>query len=185
MCTLMKIYPGLFTLINYQNIKTIGVISRICYKFDSTTLLMLYNTVVFPYLNYCWIVWGANYFERLERLFKLQKRMIRIITGLKNSDHSSQIFKNLNILKVTEINVLQTSLFIYKLYNRLLPENFPSFRYLNKDLHQHYTRSHNNFLLIRTNIKKFSIKFLGSVIWNKISEIYRFAISISSFKKLV
>ena len=56
--------------------KTIGVISRILYKFDSTTLLMPYNTMVLPYLNYCCIVWGANYFGRLE---KLQKRMICIL----------------------------------------------------------------------------------------------------------
>ena len=46
--------------------KTIGVISRIRYKFDSITLLMLYNTMVLPYLNYCCIVWGVNYVGRLE-----------------------------------------------------------------------------------------------------------------------
>ena len=113
--------------------------------------------------------------------------MICIITGLKKRDHTSQSFKNLNVLKVTEINVLQTSLFIYKPYNRLLPENFSSFLSLNNDLHQHHTRPHNNFHLIsvKTNIRKFSLKFRGSVIWSKIPELYRFAISISSFKKLV
>ena len=113
--------------------------------------------------------------------------MIRIITGLKKRDHTSQIFKNLNVLKITEINVLQTALFMCKLYNGLLPENFSSFLCLNNDLHQHYTRSHNNFHLIsvKTNIRKFNLKFWGSVIWNKIPEIYRFAISLSSFKKLV
>ena len=67
----MKIYPGLFTLIKYL---TIRVISRIRYKFDSTTPLVLYNTVVLPYLNYCCIVWGENYFGKLERLLKLQKK---------------------------------------------------------------------------------------------------------------
>ena len=85
------------------------------------------------------------------------------------------------------MNVLQTSVFMYKLYNRLLPENFSFFLCLNNDIHQHYIRSHNNFHLIsvKTNIRKFSLKFRGSAIWNKISEIYRFAISMSSFKKLV
>ena len=113
--------------------------------------------------------------------------MIRIITGLKKRDHTSQIFKNLNVLKVTEINVLQTSLFMHKLCNRFLDENFSSFLCLNNDLHQYYTRSHNNFHLIsvKTNIRKFSLKFQGSVIWNKIPEICRYAVSISSFKKLV
>ena len=36
--------------------KTIGVISRIRYKFDSSNLLMLHNTMVLPYRNYCCIV---------------------------------------------------------------------------------------------------------------------------------
>ena len=82
------------------------------------------------------------------------------------------------------MNVLQTSLFMYKLYNRL---DLRTFLRLNNDLHQHYTRSYNNFHLIsvKTKIRKFSLKFRGSVIWNKIPEIYRFPISISSFKKLV
>ena len=79
--------------------KTSGVISRIRYKFDSTTLLMLYNTMVLPYLNYCCIVWGANYFGRLECLLKLQKRMIRIITGFKKSDDTSQISRTLMYLR--------------------------------------------------------------------------------------
>ena len=51
--------------------KTIGVISRTWYKFDSTILLMLYNTMILPYLNYCCIVCGAHYFGRLEFLLKL------------------------------------------------------------------------------------------------------------------
>ena len=73
--------------------KTIRIISRIRYTFDSTTLLMLYNTMVLPYLNYCCIAWGANYFGRLERLLKLQKRMIRIMNGLKKRDYSSQFLE--------------------------------------------------------------------------------------------
>ena len=107
---------------------------------------MLHNTMVLPYLNYCCIVWGANYFGRLERLLKLQKGMIHIITGLKKRDHASQILKNLNVLKVSEINMFQTLLFMYKLYNRVLSENISSFLCLNNDLHQHYTRSHNNVI---------------------------------------
>ena len=111
--------------------------------------------------------------------------MIRIITGLKKID-LLKFLRTLMYFKVTLINVLQTSLFMYKLYNRLSPENFSSFLCLNNDLHQHYTRSHNNFHLIsvKTNIRKFSLKFQGFVIWNKIPEIYQFATFISSFKKL-
>ena len=141
--------------------------------------------MVLRYLNYCCIVWGANYFGRLEHLLKLQNRMIRIIIDLKKKI-TPTFFKSLNILNVTEINVLQTSLFMYKLYNRLLPQNFSSFLCLNNDLHQHYTRSHKNFHLVsvKTN-RKFSLKFRDTVIWNKIPEIYQFAISISSFKKLL
>ena len=67
--------------------------------------------MVLPYLNYCCIAWGANYFGR-GRLLRLQKRMIHIITGLKKRDHTSQIFKNLNVLKVTEINVTNFTFYV-------------------------------------------------------------------------
>ena len=82
-------------------------------------LYLCYTTQWYFHSLNCCIVWGANYFRRVERLLKLQKGIIRIIASLKKRDHASQVFKNLNVLKVTEIYVLQTALFMYKLCNRL------------------------------------------------------------------
>ena len=89
LCTLVKIYPGLFTLIKYLT-KYETLLES--FLESAISLIQLLNTMVLPYLNYCCIVWHVNYFGRLEFLIKLQK-MIRIIIGLKSKDHTSQFFE--------------------------------------------------------------------------------------------
>ena len=68
--------------------------------------------MIFPYLNYCNIVWASTYPSRLEKIVKLQK-VITIISACKYRDHTSNYFKELPILKFPDINFLQTALFMY------------------------------------------------------------------------
>ena len=120
--------------------------------------------MILPYINYCNIVWAANYPTNLEKLIILQKRIVRIITGSGRIDHNSLLFKSLNILKVPDIIILQTSLFMYKLSKNLVPMQFSSyFVDLSSDIHDHYTRSYQKYHTqsIKTNVRKFSIKIRG------------------------
>ena len=57
----------------------IGIMGRARYYLSSKHLLLLYNILILPYLNYCAAVWGSNYSTRLDKLVKLQKRAVRII----------------------------------------------------------------------------------------------------------
>ena len=74
-----------------------------------------------PYLSYCNIIWGGAAMTTLEKLFKLQKRAIRLITHSRYRAHTSLLFKQHHILKLWDIYKLQLSLFVYKHQNRLLP----------------------------------------------------------------
>ena len=56
--------------------KGIGVIIKGRKVFDQTTLLSLYNTMVYPYLSYCMHVWGSAYKYHLSTICKLQKRLL-------------------------------------------------------------------------------------------------------------
>ena len=67
---------------------------------------------------------GSKLSNYLEKLIILQKRIVRIITRIGRIDHTSLLFKSLNILKVPDINILQTSLFMYKLGRHLVPMQF-------------------------------------------------------------
>ena len=57
--------------------KTIGIMSKSRFYLSRKSLLSLYYTLVYPYLNYCNIVWTSNYPSNLNRLFLLQKRIVR------------------------------------------------------------------------------------------------------------
>ncbi len=49
-------------------------------------LLMLYNTLIFPHLNYGVITWGHCNADKVERILKLQKWILRIITNKQKTE---------------------------------------------------------------------------------------------------
>ena len=68
--------------------KGISIIYRASQKLNETALLMLYNTLILPYLSYCSEVWGRTYITNLNPLFDKQKKFIRIIGRLSRHDHT-------------------------------------------------------------------------------------------------
>ena len=59
-------------------------------------LRILYNSLIMPYLQYCVLSWGFM----SDRIFKLQKRAVRIITCSKYNAHTEPLLKTLNMLKL-------------------------------------------------------------------------------------
>ena len=57
-------------------------------KVDEKILLLLYNTLVLPHLNYCAEIWGNTYDSTLKELIILHKRVIRIIGNLNYREHT-------------------------------------------------------------------------------------------------
>ena len=56
--------------------KAIGIISKARFFLPSKSLLSLYYTLVYPYLNYCKIAWCSTYPSNLNRILYLQKRIV-------------------------------------------------------------------------------------------------------------
>ena len=146
---------------------------------------MLYYTLIYPYLHYGNIVWANTYQSNLDPLKKLQKKIIRIISFAGFTDHSPPIFKKLSVLPFDQINKEKVALFMFRYFNKMLPSAFDAFFTLNKDLHNHNTRSsakiHINY--IRTNYSKHSIRYRGSQVWNSLPTAVKTAKSIYIFKK--
>ena len=68
--------------------KSLGIILKCRKVFSTDTLVSLYNAIVFPYINYCILIWGSAYFVHLKSIVTLQKKIIRIISGVKPSTHT-------------------------------------------------------------------------------------------------
>ena len=76
--------------------KSIGIIFRSSFFLSTSSLRMLYNSMILPYLNYCNLVWGSAYKSNLQRIVILQKRVIRIVDKSYYNAHTEPIFKKLN-----------------------------------------------------------------------------------------
>ena len=110
--------------INYISLKVskgLGAICRARHILPLNVLIMLYHTMIYPYLSSCNIVWGAASNTVLGRLIILQKRAVRLITHSRRCSSSTPLFARLHLLKLIDINHFQTIIFMYKLKNNQLP----------------------------------------------------------------
>ena len=89
-------------------------------------------------------------------------------------EHSSPLFKLLNIVKVFDLVRFHTSVFMFIFYNGLLLPAFEHFFTAVKSIHSYNTRSAANqsyyIPRARTNYGLYNIRFNGTKIWNSIGE---------------
>ena len=154
--------------------RSIGVLSKIRYYVDTAILINLYYALIYPFLIYGIIAWGNTYPTTLQPLYVSQKKVMRIITFSKFDEHSSPIFKSLNIIKLFNLVTLSTAIFMFKFKKKLLPSIFNTLFITVNEVHNYNTRSaaKQSFYLpkARTNYGLFNIRFRGPKIWNSISE---------------
>ena len=128
--------------------RTIGILNKLKYLIPENIKIMLYNSLILSHINYGILAWGYNH----ERILKLQKRAIRIITLSKYNAHTEPLFKSRKLLKIHNIFQIQQYKFYHKYVNNKLPSYFHSFQLQrNDDIHNHNTRFHTNIHVRRTN----------------------------------
>ena len=148
------------------------VIRKLSSILPCNILYTLYNTLIHPYFSYCNIVWGSQLTSKLDELFRIQKKAIRIITKKNWNEHTSSLFKLTNILKLCDLNKYQVACFVYKCIHNNLPSRFCSYFVLNSEVHGYNTRMSSSLHRIqsRINVRHFTIKIHGAKIWNSILE---------------
>ena len=99
--------------------KYTGILNKLKYYLPSYILRTLYFTLIHSHLNYAILTWGY----KCNRLNKLQKRLISVVTWSKYNAHTDSLFKNTQILKLQDLLDLNA----LKFYYRYLHENLPVF----------------------------------------------------------
>ena len=163
----------------------LSIMSRVRNILPLHVILMLYHTMIYPYLTYCNIVWGSAKCSVISKVQVLQKRAIRLCTGSEFRASTSPLFKRLHLLKVTDINNLQTAIFMFKIKFGLLPASCMHYVIINDINNVHYTRKKSFFKLMkfRTNLRELSISIRGPKLWNMLPEVIQNACSVCVFKK--
>ena len=103
-----------------------------------------YQSLLFfnlSFLIYGIIVWGNTYPTTLQPLYISQKKVLRIITFSRFDEHSTPLFKLLNIIKLCDLVQLHSSIFMFKFHNNLLPSYFDAFFTEIGNIHKYDTRA--------------------------------------------
>ena len=96
----MKTWKDHIDAISKTMSRNIGMINKLKH-FVPKRILLSFNTLVMPYLNYGILAWGNSCKTYLNKLLKLQKRAVRHICNTSFSRHSSiPLFRDLHILNV-------------------------------------------------------------------------------------
>ena len=157
--------------------RSIGIMYRVKDILPQFVLQQLYNSLVLPYYTYCITVWGGTFQTHLDRLWKLQKRCIRIVCGKPYLEHTTPLFHTNKILKLQDLYRYQLNLHFYrtKTYVQLSRR------------HNYSTRNIQNTILPyhRLTTTQHSVAFQGSISWNRLPVDIRSSSSFLIFKKAV
>ena len=166
--------------------RNIGVLYKVKYFVAPNILLMLYNTLILPYISYCNILWATTK-GLTNNVLLLQKKAMRICTQSGFRDHTNPLFLKLHCLKVDDIHLLQTAIFMFRYNAGLLPESFSSMFQINAKVHSHFTRqvSHIHLNNPLTALAHKSIRHSGPDIWNSLPQRVRDLQKMHSFKKAI
>ena len=155
-----------------------------CKQFLNTDCLkMIYYGHVYPHIQSCIYLWGnMSSSKNLNRIFKKQKEIIRIIANAKHNAHTDPLFKKLNILKLEQLILLETNKLGYKLAYHKLPvsiyEQFQTSpeqtRYHLRErvpkINKHKSKLYNQSVLCKVNSE-----------WNKLSQELKTKPTLKSF----
>ena len=154
--------------------KNIGILYKLSNYVPRNILRSVYFSVIYPYLNYCTIVWGNTYYVHVDPIFKLQKRAVRILGGEGFLAHTEPIFRRLGLLKLEDIFKQQALTFVYRNQNF-----FSDFSY-----HGYNTRNVLNLQseFRRTVLTSRSVLSFAPNLWNNLPDSLKLSDTLPKFK---
>ena len=163
--------------------KNIGLLYRF-YSYPKEVLLLLYNSLILPYLNYCIQIWANCSEQNMLRLLKLQKKAIRIVSHSDYRAHTMPIFDRLKILNIYNMYIYQSAIFMFSCSHSMLPGVLTNYFKLNSQVHTCITRNFFNYHLpfVRLSSYQKSIFYNGPKIWNELPEEIKSSQTFTIFK---
>jgi hypothetical protein len=174
------------TYIRSKISKSIGIISKVKKVLGLNTLVTLYYAFVYPYLNYAVELWGSSSQQNLQTIFKVQKKIIRIICKVPYCTHSAPLFSDLKILNIFRIYEYHVSILMFKVTKGLCPQLIKEM-FENDIDHMYHTRQESKYRLplYRLSVCQKGFRYKGTSIWNVVTDVISTRFSIEIFKKHV
>ena len=104
--------------------KSVGILFKASRFLNANCLRSIYFALVHPYINYANIAWASTNKTYLKRILGKQKQAAKLLSSEDLSLSSRMLMKQLNILNVYQINILQRLSFMFKAKNNIIPRAF-------------------------------------------------------------
>ena len=167
--------------------KKVSIMRRVKHLLIDSALYSLYSTLVMPYLNYCCEILGNTFKSQIQpELHIIQKRAIRICQKADFMSHSRPLFYQLKTRNLQDMVNFKNMVFMYKVYNNLLPAKIMSYIKTFNACHNHNVCMKNcNFKIkfSRTTKKSECISVKGPKMWNDMPADIKLCKSMFTFKK--
>ena len=167
---------------------SIGALKRIRQFVPTSTLHLVFKTLVQPHFDYCDIVWGSCGETLSTKLQKLQNRAARVLTFSSYDIDANQLIIDLGWNTLSTQRDKHKAILVFKSLNGLTPEYLRSKFISRDDTNPYYLRDSLNKLAIplpRTNYFKNSFTYSGAVLWNSLPSEVRQAESLREFRHLL
>ena len=126
--------------------KGLGILNKLKHILPMSAKLKIYHSIVLSHINYGILVGGF----KLDKIEKIQKKIIRVLTCSQYNAHTDPLYKNLNLLKVKDIFTISKLKFYHNYVNNKLPTNLLKFPLqLNIDRQTYNTRRAQNLFILR------------------------------------
>ena len=151
--------------------QTIGLISKLRHFVPKHTLINIYRSLIAPYLSYGLIVWGQACKSYLDKLLKLQKRVLRFVYFSDHNQHAIPLFSDAGILPLQFSYYELAANLMFDIRRRNAPRNIRDLFEDISNIHSYNTRSSasKNFYTqsSRLSIQLNSFSRIGTTIWNE------------------
>ena len=164
--------------------RNLGVLNKAKSVLSTKVLKMLYFSMVHSYLTYGIIIWGNACETKLNRIYILQKRAMRIISHCSYRSSTNSLFIKYNILKVKELYKIQALLFTYKSINNIMPISCMNHIQHVQDNYRYQLRKVSSIrkLPFRTNTRQRYIGVSGPRLWESLPNYIKLSNSLQLFK---
>ena len=168
--------------------------------------LNIYHSLVVSHLNFAILIWGSSIAGNITRgvtgldhvpsniksLNTVHNNAVRAIVCARKRDHLSQIYKDLNLLKLVDLYYYNLAIFAYSTFTDRVPDAFDGYLAANSVPPTHNTRGQLNavnpsYHYDAPRLKKTltSIRYASMALWNKLPSDIKNSGSITVFKSRI
>ncbi len=173
------------TLICKKSARQLNVLRKFSHILDSDARMTVYKSFILSNFNFCPLIWHFCGIGNTRKLEKIQKRALRFVLQDFTSSYSELLQKaNMPTLYLSRLRQIATE--VYKAMNNIGPDYVKDiFNVKENPYNMRNTRP-----LIQPNYNtvtygRNSIKYKGAMIWNKLPNDIKEALSLKQFKNMI